>query len=258
MSNKKSSSNIQVIDRAVQILGTIYRYPESATLKIVAADTNLSTSTAHRILASLIQNKLVERDLAGHYRFGEHLNKLGAIRQPKSDLRAIAMPVMSRLRDTIRETINLTVREGDAVLYLDKAAPDRMMQVQQLIGSRAPLHVTAVGKLMLGLEGEEEIKAYSKRTNLPVYTQNTLSNYADLLSTCLDYADLGYGLDNEEAEIDVGCIGVLIYDQSKAAIGGLSISAPINRRDLTWINDLKAAGLEISKKMGYTTGKQTC
>ena len=253
MTDKKSSSNIQVIDRAVQILDTIYRYPESATLKIVAADTNLSTSTAHRILASLIQNKLIERDLNGHYRFGEHLNKLGAIRQVKSDLRATAMPVMELLRDRLNETVNLTAREGDVVLYLDKATPNRMMQVQQLIGSRAPLHVTAVGKLMLGLEGEDEIKAYSKRTNLPVYTRNTLSNDADLLSACLECAELGYSLDNEEAEIGVGCIGVLIYDQSKSVIGGLSVSAPMSRRDLSWVEDLKAAGWEISKQMGHPT-----
>lgn len=251
MTENKSSSNIQVIDRAVQVLDTIYRYPESATLKIVAADTNLSTSTAHRILASLIHNKLVERDVDGHYRFGEHLNKLGAVRQVKSDLRATAMPVMALLRDKLNETVNLTVREGDVLLYLDKAAPNRMMQVQQLIGSKAPLHVTAVGKLMLGLEGEYGIKAYSKRTNLPAYTQNTLSNDDDLLSACLEYVNLGYGLDNEEAEIDVGCIGVLIYDQSKSVIGGLSVSAPISRRNLSWVDDLKAAGIEISKKMGY-------
>lgn len=251
MEGKRTVTHIQVINRAVKILNTIYRHPESATLKIIQADTGLSTSTAHRILSSLIQNKLVEKTTDGVYKIGSHLNKLGAKRHVSSDLQAIASPAMSSLRDKLQETINLTVREGDVVLYIDKATPNRMMQVQQLIGSRAPLHVTAVGKLMLGLEGAGEIKAYSHRTNLPAYTRNTLSNYPDLLDECLESTKLGYGLDNEEAEVDVGCIGVLIYDQSGIAIGGLSVSAPISRRELSWVDDLRASALEISKKMGW-------
>jgi len=251
MRDKKSGNSIQVINRAVKILGTIHRYPESATLKIVSADTGLSSSTTHRILNSLVQNNLVDRDSNGNYRIGSYLNKLGAKRHVRADLRSVAVPVMSLLRDKLRETVNLTVREGDVVLYLDKAVPNRMMQVQQMIGSRAPLHVTGVGKLMLGLGGEDEIKSYSMRTNLPAYTRNTLSNYADLLEDCLASMKRGYGLDNEEAEVDVGCLGVLIYDQSGVAIGGLSVSAPINRRQLSWADDLRGAGLEISKKMGY-------
>lgn len=251
MSERKAAAGIQVIDRAVHVLDTIYRYPETATLKVIAADTSLSTSTAHRILSSLIQNKLVERDDQGHYRFGCNMNKLGAKRHVNADLRAVAMPVMSSLRDKLGETVNLTVREGDVLVYLDKASPNRMMQVQQLIGSRAPLHVTAVGKLMLGLGGEDEIKSYSKRTNLPSYTRNTLSKYSDLLAACQESVERGYGLDNEEAEVYVGCIGVLIYDQSGTTVGGLSVSAPISRRELPWADDLSVAGMEISKKMGY-------
>lgn len=251
MRDQGKNKQIQVIDRAVLILDTIYRYPESATLKIVSADTNLSPSTAHRILSSLIQNQLVERDSSGHYRFGVRLNKLGTKRRVRSDLRAISAPIMAVLRDKLSETVNLTVREGDAVLYIDKATPNRMMQVQQLIGSRAPLHVTAVGKLMLGLGDKPEIKAYSKRTNLPIYTRKTICKYSDLFRVCKESIELGYGLDNEEAEIGVGCIGVLIYDQSGTAIGGLSVSAPIARRQLSWVDDIQAAGADISRKMGY-------
>jgi len=49
----------------------------------------------------------------------------------------------------------------------------RVIHVQQLIGSRAPLHVTAVGKLMLGAAGEDGMRGYAQRTNLPACTRNT-------------------------------------------------------------------------------------
>ena len=161
------------------------------------------------------------------------------------------MPFMEKLRDKLGETINLTIREGDVVIYFEKATPNRMMHVQQIIGSRAPLHVTGVGKLMLGMSGADEIAGYAKRTNLPAYTRNTLSSLEALTEECLLSAERGYALDNEEAEIGVGCIGVLIYDQSNQPIAGLSLSAPIERRRDEWVEELRTASEAISAQLGY-------
>jgi len=157
---------------------------------------------------------------------------------------------MEALRDRLGESINLTIREGDEVVYIEKATPNRMIHVQQLIGARAPLHVTAVGKLMLGAGGEEAINAYAERTNLPAYTRNTLSDLEQLREVCLRCIEQGYALDDEEAELDVGCIGVLLYDSTQRVAGGLSISAPIERRQLAWIEDLRQAGKTLSEQLG--------
>ena len=52
------------------------------------------------------------------------------------DVRAVALPIMETLRDRLGETVNLTVREGDQVVYIEKATPNRMIRVQQLVGAR--------------------------------------------------------------------------------------------------------------------------
>jgi DNA-binding IclR family transcriptional regulator len=116
------------------------------------------------------------------------------------------------------------------------------------------LHVTAVGKLMLGLAGEDEIESYARRTNLPAYTRNTLSSLSKLEEVCMTSIRQGYSLDNEEAEIGVGCIGVLLFEKSGNVSAGLSISAPIERRKNEWIGELKKAGEEISRHLGYRPG----
>lgn len=244
-------SGIQVIDRAAALLDAIARYPEPVSLKILAAETGLNVSTAHRILASLIQNQFVEKDAASHYRLGRRLLQLGVRLHGNIDVRALARPVMESLRDRFGETINLTIREGDSVVYIEKATPNRMIHVQQLIGSRAPLHVTAVGKLMLGASGEDAIRAYAQRTNLPAYTRNTLTALPDLIDACRESLARGYALDDEEAEIDVGCIGVLIRDGTGNVSAGLSVSAPIARRRLEWIDALIEAGRSLSAQLGY-------
>ncbi|MGD1984494.1 MAG: IclR family transcriptional regulator [Chromatiaceae bacterium] len=247
----KKRSGIQVIDRAAALLEAIARYPEPVSLKVLCAETGLHASTAHRILASLIENRFVERDIAGRYRLGVRLLQLGVRLHSSVDLRAVALPVMEELRDQLGESVNLTLREGDVVVYIEKATPNRMMHVQQVIGSRAPLHVTAVGKMMLGVGGEGAIRDYAQRTNLPAYTRNTLSSLPRLIEDCLASVDRGYALDNEEAEIDVGCIGVLIYGSNGSIAGGLSVSAPIERRRVSWIEDVVQAGRRISAQLGF-------
>lgn len=244
-------AKIQVIDRAVSILEAMARYPRAVKLKIICAETGLHPSTVHRILHSLIDNGLVDRNPEGEYRLGQKFSQLSLGMHSEIDLRAVARPHMEALRDKVDETVNLTIREGDVLVYFEKATPNRMMHVNQLIGSRAPLHVTAVGKLMLGLGGEAAIAGYAKRTNLPAYTRNTLSSMEKLKPVCLEAVERGYSFDDEEAEIGVGCIGVPIYDQSGHVCAGLSISAPIERRREEWISTLQQTGQAISSQLGY-------
>lgn len=244
-------SSIQVIDRMSQLLDAIARYPRSVSLKVLAAETGLHSSTAFRILHALVMNGFVMRDDTGKYQLGNKLLRLGSRVHAKTDLREVARPIMERLRDEIGESVNLTVREGDEVVYIDKATPNRMMHVQQLVGSRAPLHVTAVGKMMLALGGEEECRGYAERTNLPAYTRNTLNTLAKLNDEAVRLRQQGFAYDNEEAEIGVGCIGVLIYDALGSIAAGLSISAPIERRKEAWVAVVIDAGKEISAQLGY-------
>jgi DNA-binding IclR family transcriptional regulator len=245
------SSGIQVIDRAAALLDAIARYPEPVSLKVLGAETGLHPSTAHRILGSLIQNRFVEKDRSGRYRLGLRLLQLGVRLHGDVDMRAIARPVMQHLRDRLGETINLTIREGDEVVYIDKATPNRVIHVQQLVGSRAPLHVTAVGKLMLGAGGENALRGYAERTNLAAYTRNTITDLPRLVAECTAAIDNGYALDNEEAELDVGCIGVLLHDGTGRVAGGLSVSAPIERRRMAWVPLVIAAGRQISEELGW-------
>lgn len=244
------TSPIQVIDRMVSLLDALAAEGGSS-LKILAAETALHPSTAFRILDSMIQHGLVRRDAAGAYLLGPHLLQLAAHAKVGFDLRAIARPEMEWLCDQTGETVNLTVRQGDEVVYVERVTPKRMMRVEQVIGSHAPLHVTAVGKLMLGESGASAISDYARRTRLPAYTVNTHNNRKDLLADIQVSLARGYALDDEEAELGVGCIGVLIHDASGTVIAGVSVSAPLERRKLAWAELVKQASRRISARMGY-------
>lgn len=244
------TSSIQVMDRMVTLLDAL-AVEGSSSLKILAAETGLHPSTAFRILDSLTCHGLVRRDDTGSYLLGPHLLQLAAKVRSGLDVRDIARPEMEWLRDQVGETVNLTVRQGDEVVYVERVSAQRMMRVEQVIGSRAPLHVTAVGKLMLGEAGKSAIGDYARRTKLPAYTVNTRSNRKQLLEDIEASLMRGYALDDEEAELGVGCIGVLVRDASGAAVAGLSISAPMERRRIEWASLVQQAARRISARMGY-------
>lgn len=254
MNPDSPASGIQVIDRAVALLDALARASGPASLKVLAAETGLHPSTAFRILAALSAHDLVGRDGANLYRLGPHLPRLAGRVSVALDLREAARPVMQWLRDQVGESVNLTVREGDEVVYVERAIPNRMMRVEQVIGSRAPLHVTAVGKLMLGEGGEAAIRDYAARTGLPAYTANTRAQPRALLLDIDASLRRGYALDDEEAELGVGCIGVLVRDAEGSAVAGLSVSAPRERRRAEWIALVQEAGRRISARLGYRPG----
>jgi DNA-binding IclR family transcriptional regulator len=169
----------------------------------------------------------------------------------KVDLLREAKPIMEWLRSQVGESVNLTVREGDEVVYVERAIPNRMMRVEQVIGSRAPLHVTAVGKLFLSEDGEKACREYARRTGLPRYTPNTLTQVTKLWAQIENAHKQGYALDNEEAEQGVACVGVPLHDPHGKMVAGLSISAPRDRRRESWIPVIKKAGADISARLGY-------
>jgi DNA-binding IclR family transcriptional regulator len=248
-------SSIQVIDRSALLLDTIARYEEPVGLKILAADTGLHPSTAFRILGALASVGFVERDSQGHYLVGRKIARLAEKVVRGVDIRKEALPIMEALRDAVGETINLTIRSSDEVVYIERVTSRRIIRVEQVIGSHAPLHLTAVGKLMLGKLGDNFIHAYAKRTGLPANTKNSLK-LNQLLSESHTGVEKGFAYDNEEAEEGVGCIGTLIYDASGEVAGGLSISAPIERRQDEWVALLKKAGEEISERLGYRSSNE--
>ena len=122
---KDRSNSIQVIERAARLLDGIASNGEIVSLKVLSAETGLHPSTAFRILGSLTAQGFVERTDNGCYRLGIKLLQLGSLVRTGLDVRRVAQPIMELLRDQVGETVNLTVREGEEVVYVERVAADR-------------------------------------------------------------------------------------------------------------------------------------
>lgn len=248
---------IQVIDRAAALLDALAREGGSASLKVLSADAELHPSTASRILTSLMAHGYVEREGSGRYKLGVRLLQLAARVGTQLDVRRLAPPIMEWLRDQVGETVNLSLRDRDEVVYVERVTSSQMMRVEQVVGSRAPLHVTAVGKLFLGESGDAEVRSYALRTGLPQYTRYSIRETEALVREARKALAQGFAYDDEEAELGVGCIGVLVRDAQGLAVAGLSVSAPRERRREEWVPLVKDAGRRLSERLGYLESTPT-
>jgi len=248
---KEAKSSIQVIERMMRLLDALAEHTTPVNLKQLAADTALHPSTAHRILGVMVESRLVDRIEPGTYRLGIRLLELGNLVKSRISVRQEALPYMQTLHQELGETVNLSVRQNDEVVYIERtAAGNSMMRVVQIIGARAPLHVTAVGKIFLAQDDVASCFEYARRSGLPRYTDNTLTDSAALAQELERIRTQGYAFDNEEAEKGVSCIGAAIYNEEGRVVAGLSVSAPSDRLKKDWAQSVRRTAEEISRAIG--------
>jgi DNA-binding IclR family transcriptional regulator len=249
---KNTTSSIQVLDRAMALVGILSRAPGPLGLTRLAEQASLHTASAHRILGALIAHGLVEKTGAGEYDLGVRWLEVGNRLRARLNIRQVAMPHMQHLAEATGETVNLIVRRGDEAVYIERVSGGQtLIQVVQVVGAHAPLHVTAVGKIFLAEDSAAGVLGYAERTGLPAYTPNTLTTPAALAAELDAIRRRGLAHDREEAELGVACIGAPIRDADGRLVAGLSISAPADRHKAGWGEAILAAAANIGTALGY-------
>ncbi|HSU21863.1 IclR family transcriptional regulator [Comamonadaceae bacterium OTU4NAUVB1] len=244
---------IQVIERMFALIDVLASRPDAISLKEISEKTGLHPSTTHRILNDLAVGRFVDRPAAGSYRLGMRLLELGNLVKGRLSVRDAALVPMRELHKLIQQPVNLSFRQGDEIVYIERAFSERSgMQVVRAIGGRAPLHLTSTGKLFLAAEEPQRVRSYAARTGLSGHTRNSITQLSVLEKELARARQQGIARDNEELELGVRCMAAGIYDDQNKLIAGLSISAPADRLDDNWLPKLQATADEISNALGFS------
>ena len=186
---------------------------DTATLKEISEKSQLHPSTTHRILNDLVAGRYVDRPEPGQYRLGMRLLELGNLVKARLNVRDAALVPMRQLHQLIQQPVNLSVRQADEIVYVERAYSERSgMQVVRAIGGRAPLHLTSVGKLFLAADELSRVRAYATKTGLSGHTKNSITQLPALEKELAKVRQSGYARDNEELELGVRCMAAGIYD----------------------------------------------
>ena len=119
---------------------------------------DLPKSSVHDILATLRSEGMVEKDSErNRYSLGLRLFELGNVAKANFEVRRIATPFLRSLNEDLDETVHLTILDGWEVLYIECFESTKRLRTYSVIGVRAPLHCTAVGKAILAFFTNEQV-----------------------------------------------------------------------------------------------------
>ena len=216
--------------KAIDIINAVAE-AGSAGIRELSTATGYPPSTIHRIAATLAERHYFQQDpVTKQYALSFRFLELGTQVQQKIHLTSIARPHIERLMDETRESVNLAVRDGDSMVYLDIAQSNHsILQLFTRPGARVPLYATGVGKLFLSWMAKSELDAYLERSNRTPYTPYTLVEKDKIISDLERIRKQGYPVDNEEMEEGVRCVAALIFDHQGKPAASVSITGAAMR-----------------------------
>jgi IclR family acetate operon transcriptional repressor len=221
--------SIQSVDRALYLLDTIAEAGGEATLTDLANRTGLNISTCHHLLATLIKRGFVTKVT------GRRLYALGARILYLShaclqvDLPRRAEPYLEAINEATGETVHLAALQGDSVITLAVREARHAVRVDTgKVGRVEAPHATSVGKAILAWLPEDEMRRILAH-GMKRCTENTITEFPELLESLRIVRRNGYAVDREESLPGVICVGAAIRDQAGTVIGGISASTPTMR-----------------------------
>jgi DNA-binding IclR family transcriptional regulator len=119
------------------------------SLTELAGRAELPVPTAHRLVGELVAWGALARTSTGEYVVGRRLWDVGLLAPVQAGLVETASPFLHDLYAATLATVHLAVRDGTEVLYLDRLRGSASVPIVSTIGSRLPMHATAVGKVLL-------------------------------------------------------------------------------------------------------------
>lgn len=251
------SSRVQVIDRAVELLNALSRHPDGVTLTELSQHTGLHKATVLRFLKSLESNGLVEQERTGKiWTLGAGLFEIASRGRRGNDLREIARPIMERTCRDTGETVQLAILSGCDVIYVEKVEPDNLdLRINTQIGSRRPIHCTALGKVLVAELPWSKVEWILKQSGMPAKTPQTIRDPKIFRSELDKVRQSGFSVDDHEFNELVICTAAPLRNASGGIVAGLSISTfgndSASQRFAEMIKAVSDAAEQISGKLGY-------
>jgi len=216
----------------------------------------LAKSTVHRLASTLLDQGMLEQNAGdGKYRLGLALFELGTLVRRKMDFTVEARPFLRTLMEKTGETVHLAILDHDSVLYIITHESKQALRMGSKVGTRVPVHSTAVGKTLLAFQPEDEI-ARIVALGLPASAPNTIVDGKALQRELAQVRMRNYAVDDEESEVGLRSIAAPIRNDAGQVIAAISIAGPVHRMTrkmlLGWGRELVEAAEAVSQRLGWS------
>lgn len=253
-----SSTGVQSVARALDLLEAFPKYGPEIGLSRMAALINLNKATAYRLLTTLEERGYVERSPEDRkYRLGVRAFELGAYFQNQLEVRRDALPHLQAIVEASGEAAFLCVREGDEALCVERVEAEHQVNIFALrVGGKQPLHCGGAPRALLVGMTDIELQAFAARTGLPALTSYTLTTLDRLFQDVHLTRRQGYVVSMNDVTLGIAAIGAPVYDYSGRVIAAVSLSGLSNtytpERIAALAQVLVPMAKRLSRQMGYS------
>lgn len=249
-----SSSTLQHITAVLDCFSTTQ--PELG-VREVARQTNLSPSTAGRLMADMREAGILQQNpVTRAYSLGSKILSWAGVYLSSLDLRDIALPYMEDLRQKTGETISLYLLDGADRLCIERMESHHTVRIVTRVGKRLPLYAGSGGKAMLAFLPEAQIENILTSGKLVPFTPATLVDPQGLREELVKVRQQGYAISVGEWLADAAGVATPIFGRDGGVIGAISISGPTSRCTPEQIEEyadcLMQAAYDISLQLGYS------
>src|SRR6266576_1096863 len=171
---------IKVLDKAVRVVELLAKSNRGGRLKDVIEAAALNKTTALRILRVLESHDLAARDGAGAFILGSRVLWWENCYRRNFELLAVVRPVLERLRGVTGETVTFSILMGDQTVVIDQVVSRNVTSTRFELGSSAPLHAGASGKVILAHMSQDEQKRFLRPAHLRHLTEQTITSRTKL------------------------------------------------------------------------------
>lgn len=257
MPKKGDKERVKSLEKALNLLIILSRQSEDISLDLLSREAGISKTSCFRLLQTMKGlNFVAQSPRSKQYRLGPRNISIGAAALNRQSVRDLALPHMNRLRSETDETINLSVLDGDEIVFIERIEGRFIVNSNLKVGSRLPVHCSSMGKAMLAYLPEFELEQIMAGTRFEKKTANTIGTEGRLLEELEAIRKSGVAINDEELEKGLFAVAGAIRDHSGEAVAALNISFPLVRHDREnamqeFVPIVKKACREISALLGY-------
>lgn len=247
----RNEDTVKSVKKAAAILRTIAATRHGMTIAEVGKHLGMPKSVVRRLCHTMCEENLLVRNASTNaFSLSPRVLELASAVMDSSPLISESLAPIRELSATSGMTAALGVIAEDQVLFLVAAEPDNMVRVRTRIGSRTPLHCTAIGKVLLAFLSHSERSRLLARLPLLVHTEHTITSVERLCTDLDRIRETGYALNFEEHSIGVSGISVPVLGPGRWCVAAVSLGIPKPHLPEGEIQMLVGLAQEASRRIG--------
>ncbi|GAA1569326.1 IclR family transcriptional regulator [Actinomadura kijaniata] len=211
-----------VLGRALRVLGAFDARHPALTLSELARRADLPVSTVHRMARDLLDWGALERGDDGRYRVGLRLWEIGCLAPRGQGLRERALPFLEDLSQVTRENVQLAVREGAELVFIERIAGSGAVPVLTRVGGRFALTATGVGLALLA-HAPPEVQERVLAGPLPRFTELTVTDADEVRRMLAHVRTRGYAVSDRQVTMDALSVAAPVHGEGGAVVAAVSL-----------------------------------